>query len=58
MNNSVIVIFVAIVVDGLSFLFTRSHIELMSLLSIVFLAFAIFLLSLEMCEVGFKHGLC
>ena len=38
MNTSVIVVIVAIVVDCLSFLSTRSHIELMSLLSCVFLA--------------------
>ena len=39
MNNSVIVVIVAIVVDCLSFLSTRSHIELMSLLSQLPIAF-------------------
>ena len=56
MNNSVIVVIVAILVGYLSFLCTRTHIELMLSLLIVFVAFTYFLLSDDHAASALRRG--
>ena len=56
MNDSVIVVIVAILVGYLSFLCTRTHIELMLSLLIVFVAFTIFLLSDDHAASALRRG--